>query len=125
MRIGTIDNNDFTKIAFALASAILFCFVLSTLNTHFSTSNRNLSSDIERFTDDKINLRASYLSKISAQNLTTRAGKMKMVQAQNTETKIIDVDKPGFFEALNLKSKKLASNFVEDLKSPRLIVSGY
>lgn len=94
-----------------IITVISLSFIFSIVNTAFKVENKNLKTDISQFTDENAHLRAKYLSKISAANLSYRADDFEMSQQT----------------VLEIKNKKQNSESEKEvfINHKKLIVSGY
>lgn len=61
----------------------VLAFVLSSSGIYFEVDNSKLEAQIDQYSEDKENLRAKYLSKISLHKLDRTAGKLNMQQASS------------------------------------------
>lgn len=70
------------KIIIILVSGLFIsAFVLSASDIHFEVNNNKLEANIDQYSEDKENLRATYLSRISLHKLGETAVGLKMQHA--------------------------------------------
>lgn len=114
-----------TKLSYAFLSLLAVTVVLFFLNTQLSISNDRLYSDIERYKEEKMILRAKYFSNISAKTLAAKANSMGMTQADSNE--IIGINSASFTKQNLIEQavSSFAGKLSSYLRKPELIVSGY
>ena len=99
----------------AIFIMMAFCFLAFFVNVFYVLQNKKLSSDVGSYIDEKTDLRAKYLSGISAENLSGRADNLKMKQATDLETHT--VTKKSFRKKSNNFIKQFMNDLDYDLKS--------
>lgn len=92
----------------------------SVINISYDVENHKLESSIEQLSEDKANLRASYLSETSLHKLSSRAEDMDMEQASSETIQKVSIKRE------KIKRRKLISQAHKQKKlQPRVSISGY
>ena len=92
-------------------------FVFSTSDIHFEVGNNKLEADIDQYSEDKENLRATYLSRISLHKLGQTALNLKMQHAGAAVSYSVSQEE-------GLKQRKLLKEH-SNIQQPMILVSGY
>ncbi len=88
--------------------------------------NQQLLSDIDKFTEEKMLLRANYFSRISAMNLTSEATERSMIQpVERDQRRVLAPKQAGLIERTQLTLNQFCARVQSEMKDPAGIVSGY
>lgn len=119
MNLGAEKIKSYT---FVLSGFMLLCFAFFLVTVFFNTQNKHLKANVSQFVDEKANLRADYLSMMSAANLTSQADDLQMVQ--------LPTDKVQFVKSHNTVEKKnsfkvFKNKLFKSVLDTHMIVAGY
>lgn len=78
------------RLLVLLAFLFAICSILLFINIFFESVNRSLEQDINVISNEKMNLRMSFLHHSSVNNLNNTASKLKMVHIDETNSFNID-----------------------------------
>lgn len=88
--------------------------------------NELLISDIDKFTEEKMLLRANYFSRIAASNLAYEANERSMIQpVERDMRRVLAPKQASIFDQLSSSINKFIARVDTAMRSPAEIVSGY
>jgi|GEM_PF-5875941 len=115
-----------SKSSFIILSALLGIFIVSLINTSMTMRNQQLMDDIDKFTEEKMLLRASYFSRVAASNLAYEASERSMVQpVERDMRRVLAPKQSSILDQAGLSLNKLLARIDVAMRSPADIVSGY
>ncbi len=91
-----------------------------------SMRNQQISSDIDKFTEEKMLLRANYFSRISASNLASEASDRSMIQPVERDVRrVLAPKQANIIEQMSTGVSQFIARVDQAMRTPSEIVSGY
>ncbi len=88
--------------------------------------NDKLISDIDKFTEEKMLLRANYFSRIAASNLAYEANERSMVQpVERDQRRVLAPKQANIVEQMGANINQFIAKVDSAMRTPSDIVSGY
>ncbi len=115
-----------SKANFLFFAVLLGTFVVSLINTSMTMRNQQLISDIDKFTEEKMLIRANYFSRISANNLAFEANERSMIQPVERDVRrVLAPKQANLLEQMGASFNRFVASVDQAMRSPADIISGY
>ncbi len=115
-----------SKANFLFITVLLGTFIVSLINTSMTMRNDKLISDIDKFTEEKMLLRANYFSRVSASNLAYEANERSMVQpVERDMRRVLAPKQANLIEQTSNNINQFVAQVNAAMRTPSDIVSGY